>query len=320
MGLAGIPPLVIALLGGSIGVLLVVLGFWLPFGSWGVDPDPELRGQLRLAGSLENWRKHAWFVLLVAGTLFGGLALLFASLQFLRAEERSNQTMRRAIYGFNALLGTVLLLSVLGLLNLLAYTEPINRVTGRVATMARTHDLFVGGAASVSLGVLVSKLLPSLSVVKPAGAHVSTQIEAPDTRLATDRAVSLAMVLNELCWNALEHGVGETGTLELRARRSGESRLVLEVEDDGGRRAEPRADDREKDHAGNGEDLLLSRRERGMGLRLVEGLVSRELGGKFVLLDSGRGGTLARVDIPILDEGGNNDETTVADSAAGRLS
>jgi hypothetical protein len=126
-----IEPLPLAVVGATLGLLLVITGFVLPFSPLGIDPESK---SLRLAGSLENWRKHSWFVMLVAGALFGGLALLFASLQLLRDQERSNQTTRRAIYGFNALLGAILLLSVLGLVNLLAFTDPIDRVTGRVLT------------------------------------------------------------------------------------------------------------------------------------------------------------------------------------------
>jgi fumarate reductase subunit D len=138
-------PLPVALVGSGIGLLLVLLGFYLPFSPLGVDPESK---NLRLAGSLENWRTHSWFVVLVAGTLFGGLALMFASLQLLRDQERTNQTMRRAVYGFNALLGTVLLLSVLGLVNLLAFTDPIDRLTGRVLT--REFDWTKSGVYTVS--------------------------------------------------------------------------------------------------------------------------------------------------------------------------
>jgi len=125
-------PLVLAAIGSFVGLCLVITGFVLPFSPLGVDPDNK--AQLRLAGGLENWRKYAWFVLLVAGLLFGGLMLMFASLQLLRDQERKNQAMRRVVYGFNAFLGVVLLLSVLGLVNLLAYTDPIDRVTGRLLT------------------------------------------------------------------------------------------------------------------------------------------------------------------------------------------
>ncbi|HYE20779.1 MAG TPA: GAF domain-containing protein [Tepidisphaeraceae bacterium] len=205
----------------------------------------------------------------------------------------------------------------------------LNRVTGRVATMARTHELFVGGAASVALGDLVSKLLPSLSVVKPTRAQVRTHLEAADTRLPTDRAVSLAMVLNELCWNALEHGVGEEGVLEIRARSGVDGRLIVEVEDDGGRQREAAAGngggggdggDTDGARAGTaGTDLMAVRRTRGMGLRLVEGLVARELGGRFVLLEAQGGGTLARVDLTILDEGPADDGAVGTDGAGQRV-
>jgi two-component sensor histidine kinase len=39
--------------------------------------------------------------------------------------------------------------------------------------------------------------------------------------------------------------------------------------------------------------------ERGTGLRLVEGLVSRELRGRFELSPKTQGGTVAQVEIPL---------------------
>ncbi|MFQ3650150.1 MAG: Gldg family protein [Gemmataceae bacterium] len=138
-------PLVAAALGSFLGLCLVITGFILPFSPLGIDPESKT---VRLAGSLENWRKHAWFVMLVAGMLFGGLALMFASLQLLRDQERKNQAMRRLVYGFNAFLGTVLLLSVLGLINLLAYTDPIDRVTSRL--LSREFDWTKTGIYTLS--------------------------------------------------------------------------------------------------------------------------------------------------------------------------
>lgn len=162
----------------------------------------------------------------------------------------------------------------------------LDRVTGRIATMARTHELFVGGNDTVSLKDLVAKLLPSLSMVMPTGVEVKTELEGARVKLGTERAVSLAMVLNELCWNALEHGMGENGVLRISGR-SKQGQLGLEVADDGRGKG---------GGAGNG---------RGTGLRLVEGLVTRELRGRFDMVRS-EAGTVAKLEIPL--EPGEDEE------------
>lgn len=155
----------------------------------------------------------------------------------------------------------------------------LDRVTGRIATMARTHELFVGGNDTVRIQDLVAKLLPSLSVIMPRGSEVKTDLDHAHVQLGTERAVSLAMVLNELCWNALEHGTAENGVLRIRGR-SDNGRLIIEVVDDG--------------RGGTAQ----SANGRGTGLRLVEGLVTRELRGSFSMVRSDRG-TVAKIEIPL---------------------
>src|SRR5262249_55053672 len=55
--------------------------------------------------------------------LFGGLALLFASVQLARGVERASAPMRRLLYGYNAVLTAVLLAVILALLNVLPYSH-----------------------------------------------------------------------------------------------------------------------------------------------------------------------------------------------------
>jgi two-component sensor histidine kinase len=161
----------------------------------------------------------------------------------------------------------------------------VNRLTERVATMARTHELFVGGTDRVDLRELVARLLPGLSVITPPGAQVKLDVPDLGVKLGTQRAVSLAMVLNELCWNALEHGTAENGTLHVRAASLEGRQLLLEVQDEG--------KGHNGDHSGDAEN------GRGVGLRLVRGLVSRELSGRLELTTSDAGGTTARIEIPL---------------------
>jgi two-component sensor histidine kinase len=160
----------------------------------------------------------------------------------------------------------------------------VNRATDRINTMARTHELFVGGNDRVQLADLVQKLLPALALIKPGGADVRTDLDGVQCELDTQRAISLAMVLNELCWNALEHGTRPGGVLWIRARMVEQnSRLEVEIED-GGPSTAPSA---------------APASGAGVGLRLVEGLVRRELKGRLDIAGTASGGTLARVEMPV---------------------
>lgn len=215
----------------------------------------------------------------------------------------------------------------------------LNRAIDRIRTMARTHDLFVGGVDRVSIVELVTQMIPSLSVVKPPGVEIRTEMKNVKVLLRTDRAVSLAMVLHELCSNAILHGTGCTGIVKIRASMqspetiAGSSKkvrqIILEVVDYG-RHVKPSlvlagesasilpsesvtaarsnssasvaTPDLLESFNGNASE---SRPERvgagGLGLILVDGLVTRELGGTFSFVQRDDGGSEARVQFPIGD-------------------
>ncbi len=106
--------LLTALVGGLVGFVTALLGLLLPFN----QPYKTV-----FAAGLTEWRQHPWYLVLVGGTLFGGLALMFVSLQLTRQFERSRAELRRLVYGFNAVLGVLLLFLVLGLVNVLGYSN-----------------------------------------------------------------------------------------------------------------------------------------------------------------------------------------------------
>src|SRR5258708_4651392 len=73
-----------------------------------------------LTGGMEEWRKNWWQISILFIVLFGALSILFVVLQTLRAEVRTNPSARRALYGYNAAFGGILLLAILFVVNVMA--------------------------------------------------------------------------------------------------------------------------------------------------------------------------------------------------------
>jgi len=201
-----------------------------------------------------------------------------------------------------------------GIAGLLSIGQPVlntearqwlDRAIERINTMARAHELFTGGAGAIALPNLIDRLMPTLCVLAPAGVTVRAEVDraanAPvaRARLDPDRAVALAMVLHELCVNAIVHGLGDRGTLTIRA--------AVVDEPVGGADESGLTQSRSNitavvdviDEGGTGGAGLVRHRSTGMGLDLVRGLVERELGGTFTLDLERPGRTVASVRLPV---------------------
>jgi hypothetical protein len=104
--------LMVLAIGGLSGLVTVLLiGLILPYFEWWNI----------FVGGLESWRKEWWRVGITILALFGGLALMFASLQLARVDERSSPGLRRLLYGYNAVLTGLLVLAILVVLNVSTY-------------------------------------------------------------------------------------------------------------------------------------------------------------------------------------------------------
>ncbi len=184
-----------------------------------------------------------------------------------------------------------------GIISLLSFEERsrspeesawLNRVIGRIRAMAGAHHLFAGEVESTALEKIVGQVLSSLSVVRSAGVEIRTDVQSVTVPISADRAVSLAMVLHELCYNAIVHGLGgRSGVVTLSARVAENDRLIVEVADDGAGFV-----DQPRDRPGAGESS-------GMGLHLVRELVGRELRGTFSIHPREGGGTVATLAFPV---------------------
>ena len=106
---------------GGVGLLTALLGLVLPFSSppFSLTNYPDI-----FAGGVREWRKreNAWAVTRLVAALLGGLVLMFLGLIQARAFERTSPNLRRLLYGYNAVLTTLLLLFIVGLINLLPYS------------------------------------------------------------------------------------------------------------------------------------------------------------------------------------------------------
>jgi len=77
-----------------------------------------------LAGGIKSWRSQPTVLVAVGGTVVGGLVLMFAGLGLGRTYERTQPMLRRTLYGYNAVLGTLLVILVLLMLNVMAAIGP----------------------------------------------------------------------------------------------------------------------------------------------------------------------------------------------------
>jgi len=128
-------------------------------------------------------------------------------------------------------------------------------------------------------------------------------------RIKTDRAVSLAMALHELFFNAIIHGIQGRGVLEISAMRGLGGNLVICVADDGGTKDETFNTIDLNDSAVMTARKLAEHTRTGVGLQLVAGLVQRELNGKFFMEPRPTGGTRAVIEFPLVVEEWQEDES-----------
>ncbi|NCB41351.1 MAG: hypothetical protein EOM59_01825 [Clostridia bacterium] len=151
---------------------------------------------------------------------------------------------------------------------------------GRVLSIAAIHDILTNNQmdAVIDVKLLIEKIRRNLQSITESGQSITIDVEGDDLFVDADKGTAIALAVNELMINALEHGFEgrAKGTIRV-AIREGNQYSTIEVSDDG-----------------TGFDLS-KKRAQSLGLDLVSLTVREKLKGTF-RLDSSKEGTKALFD------------------------
>lgn len=165
--------------------------------------------------------------------------------------------------------------------------DHLREAVSRIQSIAAVHDLLsderrLGGATIGAIARLVAEEARTTTMRPDLQVHF--KIEPSEIVVPSKQATVLALLTNELVSNAIRHGFAQRskGTIWIRSTQRGRT-ARLEVENDGVRMPE-------------GFDPSQS---RGLGMRIVERLVSSDLNGEFSIVSTDTG-TLATISFPVI--------------------
>jgi len=165
--------------------------------------------------------------------------------------------------------------------------EVLHESVNRILSIAAVHEvLSQRGFRLVDLKEVLTRVGRAVAhnMQRPA-LEVEVSVEGDEVALPSQMATSLALVVNELIQNALEHAFVDRarGRVVVSLCQGPAERLIVEVRDDGvGLRSTASA--------------VPDRSARQLGLEIVETLVCEDLHGEWLL--TGNGGTTARITVP----------------------
>jgi GAF domain-containing protein len=159
--------------------------------------------------------------------------------------------------------------------------DALREIIARVQAITVVHELLLDeDVRSIDVREAGRRVLDNALRQNP-NPHLklSGQVSGARVRLPSRQATSLASVLNELVYNAVVHAFTgrEHGNIAISMQEATGGEILVQVSDDG---------------VGLPRDFNLQHHAH-LGLRIVEGLVSQDLGGEFTI--TGNGGTIARV-------------------------
>ncbi|WP_230531087.1 sensor histidine kinase [Microvirga roseola] len=158
----------------------------------------------------------------------------------------------------------------------------------RIHVLSRVHErlrLGEGVNAVINVSDFITELCDDLKAAVIGLRPIVMRIETERCWLTQERSVAIGLIINELVTNSLKYAFPEerSGTISVRFSREGD-RFRLVVVDDG-----------------VGMSPQEPNKPSGLGQRLVRSMTA-QLGGTFdIQPDSGRPGTLATVEFPVVE-------------------
>ncbi|MBI4737742.1 MAG: GAF domain-containing protein [candidate division NC10 bacterium] len=159
--------------------------------------------------------------------------------------------------------------------------DTLREMADRVARLADVHNLLAGrGNQPIELRELAEVVAKNVLAALPGDVHIQWRVMGMPIPIPPSQVTPIALVLNELLTNCAKHAFPSraTGTVGVYVARDGDQ-IVLEVRDDGA-----------------GFDP--ARRPGGLGLTIVQTLVTRNLRGSVTVTFPGEGGTEVRARFP----------------------
>jgi len=159
--------------------------------------------------------------------------------------------------------------------------DALREIISRVQAIAVVHELLLDeDVRSVDVKETSRRILDNAVRQNPhPEVKIVSQVSGARVHLPSRQATPLASVVNELAYNSLAHAFPgrEQGSIAISMQEATGGKILVQVSDDG---------------VGLPADFSLERDAR-LGLRIVEGLVTQDLGGEFTLASNG--GTIARI-------------------------
>jgi two-component sensor histidine kinase len=176
------------------------------------------------------------------------------------------------------------------------WASHLREAISRVQAIAAVHDLLsdeqrLGGT---TVDVIARHAADeAYGTLTPPGLTVTFDVPASDVRVPSKQATILALLINELVANAVKHGFSgrNRGTISIRAHQE-QGEAIIEIWNDG--ESIPEDFDPSGGH--------------GLGMRIIQRLVSADLHGSFSIGPSD-GGSIAILRFPIAQ-----DEVAISDS------
>lgn len=168
------------------------------------------------------------------------------------------------------------------------WTAPLLEAVNRIGSIAAVHDLLTrGDIGSTTVGAVAREVVEEASAtLVPAGQSLTFDVAETGVTVSSRQATVLALLINELVANAVQHGMAArpTGRISVQAERSGKD-VILRVEDDG---------------AGPPADFDLQQ-QAGLGLSIARTLVRADLHGTIHAERNETGGTTFQIQFPVVE-------------------